>query len=130
MKKSYLITPGPTPIPPEVSSKEGLPVLHHRTNEFQAYFKKVIEGLQYVYQTKNDVLLMSSSGTGAMESAVANLVSPGEKALVATSGVFGDRWGKILEAYGCAVVTVKAEAGSAVPAAEVEKTLKANPDAK
>ena len=63
MKKSYLITPGPTPIPPEVSAKEGLPILHHRTNEFQAFFADVIAGLKYVYQTKNDVLLMSSSGS-------------------------------------------------------------------
>jgi aspartate aminotransferase-like enzyme len=130
MKKPYLITPGPTPIPPQVSAKEGLPVLHHRTNEFQSHFKDVIEGLKYVYQTKNDVLLISSSGTGAMESAVANIMSPGEKAIVATSGVFGDRWIKLLEAYGATAVTVKADAGSAVPAAEVEKALKTNPDAK
>ncbi len=78
MKKPYLITPGPTPIPPEVSAKEGLPILHHRTNEFQAFFAEVIAGLKYVYQTKNDVLLMSCSGSGAMESAVANILSPGE----------------------------------------------------
>src|ERR1700691_6028675 len=130
MKKAYLITPGPTPIPPEVSSKEGLPVLHHRTQEFQAFFKEVMEGLKYVFQTKNDVLLMSSSGSGAMESAVANIMSPGETAIVATSGVFGDRWCKILEAYGIKVVAVKADLGSAVNAADVEKALKDTPEAK
>lgn len=130
MKKPYLITPGPTPIPPEVSAKEGLPILHHRTNEFQVFFAEVIAGLKYVYQTKNDVLLMSSSGSGAMESAVANVMSPGETAIVATSGVFGDRWAKILEAYNTKVVLVKAELGAAVHADDVEKALKINPEAK
>lgn len=130
MKKRYLITPGPTPIPPEVSSQEGLPILHHRTAEFQKIFAEVVDGLKYVYQTKNDVLLMSSSGSGAMEAAVANVMSPGETAIVATSGVFGDRWVKILEAYGAKPVIVKAEWGSAVNAAEVEKALKATPQAK
>ena len=130
MKKQYLITPGPTPIPPSVSAKEGLPILHHRTNEFQAFFKEVMEGLKYVYQTQKDVLLISSSGTGAMESAVANLISAGETAIVATSGVFGDRWGKILEAYGAQAVLVKAELGHAVEPSAVEKALKDNPQAK
>ncbi len=130
MKKTYLITPGPTPIPPEVSAKEGLPILHHRTNEFQAYFADVIAGLKYVYQTQNDVLLMSSSGSGAMESAVANILSPGDTAIVATSGVFGDRWVKICEAYSARVVAVKAELGSAVQAMDVEKALKEHPEAK
>jgi aspartate aminotransferase-like enzyme len=130
MKKSYLITPGPTPIPPEVSSKEGLPILHHRTNEFGDYFVEVLDGLKYVYQTKNDMLLISGSGTGAMESAVANLLSPGDTAIVATSGAFGDRWCKILESFGATVVAVKAEWGHAVPSADVEKALKSNPQAK
>jgi len=130
MKKSYLITPGPTPIPPEVSSKEGLPVLHHRTSEFGAYFVEVIEGLKYVFQTKNDVLLISGSGTGAMESAVANLLSPGDTAIVATSGAFGDRWCKILETFGATVVAVKAEWGLAVNPSDVEEALKATPQAK
>src|SRR5262245_27663638 len=111
MKKQYLITPGPTPIPPEVSSKEGLPILHHRTSEFGAYFEEVIAGLKYVFQTRNDVLLITSSGTGAMESAVANLVSADETAIVAASGAFGERWGKILERYGAKVVWVRETEG-------------------
>src|SRR5262245_10442833 len=114
MRKKYLITPGPTPIPPEVSAKEGLPILHHRTNEFQAVFAEVIEGLKYVFETKNDVLLMTSSGTGAMESAVANLMSAGEAAIVASSGAFGERWAKLVEAYGAKAIVVKADDGYAV----------------
>jgi aspartate aminotransferase-like enzyme len=130
MKKAYLITPGPTPIPPEVSSKEGLPILHHRTNEFGAYFVEVLEGLKYVYKTKNDMLLISGSGTGAMEASVANLLSRGDTAIVATSGAFGERWVKICEAFGAKVVQAKAEWGRAVDPSEVEKALRANPTAK
>jgi aspartate aminotransferase-like enzyme len=130
MKKPYLITPGPTPIPPQVSAKEGLPVLHHRTTEFRAIFAEVIEGLKEVLQTKNDVFLLTSSGTAAMESAVANLVNAGETAIVATSGAFGDRWGKLLEAYGAQVVYVKAEWGRAVNPTDLAKALKLTPQAK
>src|SRR5205085_2321881 len=114
MKKYYLITPGPTPIPPEVSSKEGLPILHHRTSEFGAIFVEVIEGLKYVFQTHNELLLITCSGTGAMESAVANLISSGDTAIVASSGAFGERWGKILERYGAQVVFVRAPEGQVV----------------
>lgn len=130
MKKNYLITPGPTPIPPEVSSKEGLPVLHHRTNEFGAIFTEVIEGLKYVFQTQNDVLLMTSSGTGAMESAVANLMTPGDTAVVASSGAFGERWGKLLEAYGAKVVWIRASDGYAVEPSKVHQALQEHPGAK
>ncbi|MFA5976003.1 MAG: alanine--glyoxylate aminotransferase family protein [Elusimicrobiota bacterium] len=130
MKKQYLITPGPTPIPPEVSSKEGLPIIHHRTAEFATLFGEVIEGLKYVFQTKNDVFLMANSGTGAMESAVANLVSAGDTAIVASSGAFGERWGKLLETYGATVVWVRSEDGFAVDPSQVEKALKAHPEAK
>ena len=130
MKKPYLITPGPTPIPPQVSAKEGLPVMHHRTGEFQALFKEVIEGLKYVFQTQNDVFLMTSSGTGAMESAVANSMSPGEEAIVASAGVFGDRWGKLIEAYGGRVVMLRAEDGRAVDPAMIQQALRDHPRAK
>jgi aspartate aminotransferase-like enzyme len=130
MKKAYLITPGPTPIPPEVSSKEGLPILHHRTAEFGAYFVEVIEGLKYVFQTRNDLFLITCSGSGGMESAVANLISSGETAIVAASGAFGERWGKILERYGANVVWVREPEGRAIDPAKVEEALKQNPQAK
>jgi len=130
MKKSYLITPGPTPIPPEVSSKEGLPILHHRTSQFGVIFTEVIEGLKYVFQTKGDVLLMTCSGTGAMESAVANLLSPGDTAIVGSAGAFGERWGKQAETYGAKVVYVRSEGGYAVDPAAIESALKEHPEAK
>jgi aspartate aminotransferase-like enzyme len=130
MKKQYLITPGPTPIPPEVSSKEGLPILHHRTTEFGVYFDEVIEGLKYVFQTRNDLLLMTCSGSGGMESAVANLISAGDTAIVASSGAFGERWGKILERYGAKVVWVREPSGHAMVPAKIEDALKQNPGAK
>jgi aspartate aminotransferase-like enzyme len=130
MKKAYLITPGPTPIPPEVASAEGLPIIHHRTHEFGAVFDRVTEGLKHVYQTKNDVLILTSSGTGAMESAVVNTVSPGDKVLVAASGSFGERWIKLCETYGAKVVAVREDWGKPVDPQKVKEALKAHPDAK
>jgi serine---pyruvate transaminase len=130
MKKYYLITPGPTPVPPEVASAGALPVLHHRTHEFGTLFDRVLDGLKYVYQTKGDVLLLTSSGTGAMESAVANTLSPGDKAIVATSGSFGDRWGKIGKAFGAEMILVKEDWGKPVQPQKVKDALKANPGAK
>ncbi len=130
MKKHYLLTPGPTPIPPEIALKEALPILHHRTSEFGAIFQEAADGLKYVYQTKNDVLIMASSGTGAMESAIVNLLSPGDDALVATCGNFGDRWGKLMEAYGIKPIMVSAEWGKIINPADIEKALKANPKIK
>lgn len=130
MKKHYLLTPGPTPIPPEVALKEALPILHHRTGEFGNIFSVVEEGLKYVFQTKNDVFITASSGTGAMESAVVNLLSPGDKALVATCGNFGERWAKICEAYGVKPVVLSFEWGKTVDPAQVAKALKENPDIK
>jgi serine---pyruvate transaminase len=130
MKKQFLLTPGPTPIPPEVSSKEGLPVMHHRTAEFSAIFQEVIENLKYAFQTKNDVFLIASSGTGALESAVCNLLSPGDTALVASSGVFGDRFIKMIEVYGAKAVVLREPDGHAVIPQKIEDALKQNPNAK
>lgn len=126
MKKHYLLTPGPTPVPPEVALKEALPILHHRTSEFGAIFADVAEGLKYVYQTKNDVLILSSSGTGAMESSIVNLLCPGDEVLVACCGNFGERWTKILEAYGIKPQVIAAEWGKTVDPAAIEKALKDN----
>lgn len=130
MKKFYLITPGPTPIPPDVAAASALPIIHHRTREFGEVFDKVSEGLKYVYRTKNEVMILTASGSGAMESAVANVVSPGDKVIVATSGSFGERWIKINEAFGAKVVAVKEEWGKPIDVKKVEEALKANPDAK
>jgi aspartate aminotransferase-like enzyme len=130
MKKHYLLTPGPTPIPPEVALKEALPILHHRTSEFAAIYKDVAEGLKYVFQTENEVYTVASSGTGAMEIAVINLLSSGDEVIVASCGNFGDRWIKIAEGYGAKVISVSVEWGKVVKPAEIEKALKANPNIK
>src|SRR3990167_8023985 len=100
MRKNYLLTPGPTPLPPQVTEAMACPIIHHRTPQFQAVIKEVSEGLKFVFQTKNDVYILASSGTGAMEAAVANLLSPGETALTIQGGTFGERWTEICKSYG------------------------------
>lgn len=130
MKKYYLLTPGPTPIPPEVASKEALPILHHRTTEFGAVFTEVLDLLRYAFQTKNDVLLLAGSGTGGMESAVANVLSSGEEAIVAACGAFGERWGKILESFGAKPIYVRDEWGHPTDIRKVADALQAHPKAR
>ena len=99
MRKNYLLTPGPTPLPPLVLEAMSRPIIHHRTPQFQEILKEATEGLKYVYQTKNDVFILASSGTGAMEAAVINLLSAGDTALVVQGGKFGERWAEICKAY-------------------------------
>ncbi len=130
MKKQYLITPGPTPVPPEVAAQSALPVLHHRTHEFGALFEKALHGLKYVYQTRHDVLMITGSGTGAMESAVANLLSPGDTMIVGAVGSFGERWVKIGEAFGAKVVAVREEWGKPTDPETIRQALKTHPEAK
>ncbi|MCX7715968.1 MAG: alanine--glyoxylate aminotransferase family protein [Endomicrobia bacterium] len=130
MKKYFLLTPGPTPVPPEVSFEEARPILHHRTSEFGKIFTEVIEGMKYVYQTKNDVLMVTGSGTAAMEAAVVNLLSSGDEVLVASCGNFGDRWEKICQAYGVKVNKISVEWGKAVNPEDIEKLLKQNKNIK
>ena len=90
-QKRYLLTPGPTPVPPEVLAALAEPVIHHRSPDFKAVFEQADERLRRVFGTANDVLLFTASGTGAYESAFVNLLSPGEKALVVSHGEFGTR---------------------------------------
>ncbi len=104
--------------------------MHHRTSEFSAIFQEVIENLKYVFQTKNDVFLMASSGTGALESAVCNLLSPGDTAIVASSGVFGDRFIKMIEAYGAKAIVLREPDGQSVVPSKIEDTLSKNPNVK
>ncbi|GHT71342.1 serine-pyruvate aminotransferase [Endomicrobiia bacterium] len=130
MIKHYLLTPGPTPIPPEVALKEALPILHHRTSEFASVYKDVAEGLRCVFQTKNEVYMLAASGTGAMEMAVVSLLSPGDEIVVASCGNFGDRWAKIAEGYGIKVISASVEWGKVVKPLEIEKALRANPNVK
>src|SRR3954451_24618592 len=103
MAKKYLFTPGPTPVPPEVLAAVGAPVVHHRSPDFLPVYERVLTNLREVCRTDSDVLLFGASGTGAFESAVANLVSPGEPHLVVSAGSFGERWVAVTTAYGADV---------------------------
>ncbi|MFA5145415.1 MAG: alanine--glyoxylate aminotransferase family protein [Candidatus Omnitrophota bacterium] len=127
MRKNYLLTPGPTPLPPEVCEAMARPIIHHRTPQFQAVLKEAVEGLKYVFQTNNDIFILTSSGTGAMEAAVINFLSSGDTALTVETGKFGERWTEICKAYGINTEVMKVEWGKAVLPSEIEKKLNANP---
>jgi aspartate aminotransferase-like enzyme len=128
MIKQYLLSPGPTPIPNEVSLAMSETMIHHRTPQFNKVFEEARQGLKKIFGTKNDVLMLASSGTGAMEAAIANLFSPGDKVLVVNGGKFGERWLNISNAYGLNPIDLKVEWGRAVRVEEVETHLKAHPD--
>ena len=128
MIKHYLLSPGPTPIPNEVALAMSETMIHHRTPQFNKVFNEARDGLKKLFGTKNDVLMLASSGTGAMEASVANLFSPGDKVLVINGGKFGERWLNISNAYGLSPVEMTVEWGQAVKVADVEKQLKGNPD--
>src|SRR4030088_3276686 len=97
--KKYLFTPGPTPVPPEVLAKLAEPVVHHRSPDFKPVYARTLHRLKQVYRTASDVLLFTASGTGAMESAVANLCSPGDRVVVVSAGNFGERWIDLATSY-------------------------------
>ncbi len=105
--RTTLLTPGPTPIPADVVAAMAAPLPHHRTPEFKDVYARVLDGLKQVFRTDDPVLLMTASGTGAFESAYANLLSPGDRVLVATAGNFGDRWVAMAEAYGAEVEALR-----------------------
>ena len=126
MKKNYLLTPGPTPVPPEILLNMARPIIHHRTPQFQAILKEIFENLKYVFQTKNDVLVFTSSGTGAMEASVVNLLSPGDTALVVQGGKFGERFTELCRACGINTTIIDVEWGKAVDPSVIEKELKKN----
>lgn len=128
MIKHYLLSPGPTPIPNEIALAMSETMIHHRTPQFNKVFEEARQGLKKLFGTKNDVLMLASSGTGAMEASVANLFSPGDKVLVINGGKFGERWLNISNAYGLNPIELKVEWGRAVKVADVERELKANPD--
>ena len=128
MIKQYLLSPGPTPIPNEVVLAMSETMIHHRTPQFNKVFEEARQGLKKLFATKNDVLMLASSGTGAMEASIANLFSPGDKVLVINGGKFGERWLNISNAYGLNPIDLKVEWGKAVRVEEVEKQLKAHPD--
>ncbi len=128
--KKRLFTPGPTPIPESVMLAMAEPIIHHRNPEFVEILTSVNENLKYLFQTKNPVVTLTSSGTGAMEASVANLLSQGDKAIFVNLGKFGERWGEIMKAYGVEPVEIKVEWGTAPSPDLVLDTLKKNPGVK
>lgn len=130
MKKRYLLAPGPTPVPESALLAMAAPMIHHRTPQFSAIFREAADLLKYVFKTKEDVLILASSGTGAMEGSVVNLFSPGDEVIVVNGGKFGERWGKISEAYGLKAHWITVEWGKAVDPAAVKKVMDANPKVK
>jgi aspartate aminotransferase-like enzyme len=128
MIKQYLLSPGPTPIPNEVALAMSETMIHHRTPQFNKVFEEARQGLKTLFGTNGDVLILASSGTGAMEAAVANLFSPGDKVLVINGGKFGERWLNIANAFGLDPIEVKVEWGQAVNVDVVERQLQLQPD--
>jgi len=130
MWKSRLFTPGPTAVPDEILLEMAKPLIHHRTPQFRRILVECFSGLKEIFQTKEDVIILTSSGTGAMEAAVSNLLSPGEKCLVIEGGKFGERWREIPAAYGIKVTSLAVEWGKSVAPEEIEDALRKEPDIK
>jgi aspartate aminotransferase-like enzyme len=130
MLKRYLLAPGPTPVPAEILLSMAAPIIHHRSPDFLPVLDSAKKGLQWLYQTKNDVLILSSTGTGGMVGAVNNFFNQGDEVLVVNGGKFGERWTKICQAYGLKVEEIVVEWGYAVKPAEVEEKLKKNKNLK
>jgi aspartate aminotransferase-like enzyme len=121
--KRYLMTPGPTPVPPAVAAAMARPLVHHRTAEFRAVLARALARLREVYRTDAEVVLFTSSGTGGMESAVANLCERGDRVVCVSAGNFGERWITLAHAYGCDVVPVRYEWGETPAADDVAAAL-------
>ena len=124
IRKIRLFTPGPTPLLPAAQFAMAAADMHHRTPEFRALFLKVLSQLKEFFGTKNDVVILSSSGTGAMEAAVSNLTSPGDRVLVLTAGKFGERWTALAKNFNCAVDVVEAPYGQTFSLDAVKAALK------
>jgi serine---pyruvate transaminase len=125
--KQYLFTPGPAPVPPEVLLEMARPVIHHRTPEFSAILDSVRQRLKPLFGTRQEIILLASSGTGAMEAVVANLLDPDDHAVYVNGGKFGERWGKLITAHGATAHQVKVEWGRSVRPDQIDDALAANP---
>jgi aspartate aminotransferase-like enzyme len=124
MEKRYLFTPGPTPVPPAVLAATAEPMVHHRGPDFREVYARTLANLKHVYRTEADVLLFTASGSGAMDSAVANLCGPGDRVTVVSHGSFGERWIAICERYGVEVNAVRYEWGESPDADEVAASVR------
>ena len=127
MEKKYLLAPGPTPIPPEVLLAMAQPIDHHRAPAYEGILQEVREGLKYLFQTKNEVLIFASSGTGAMEGSVTNTLSAGDQAIVIDGGKFGERWAQICQAYGVKPRGLPVEWGQAIDPQRIGRALAQDP---
>src|SRR5277367_2280279 len=123
IRKIRLFTPGPTPLLPAAQFAMAAADMHHRTAEFRALYQRVLDQLKTFVGTKNDVLLLASSGTGAMEAAVSNLTSPGDRVLVLSAGKFGERWEALAKAFGCAVDLISAPYGETFDLEKIKAAL-------
>jgi serine---pyruvate transaminase len=130
MHKYRLMSPGPTPIPPEVSAAGALPIIHHRTPEFGEVFTRVNQNLRKVFLTENDIFTYAASGTGAFEGAIQNLFSPGDRVLVVNNGNFGNRWVKMSKAFGLQVTELEYGWGVKADNDEVAEALGKDPEIK
>ncbi len=130
MLKRYLLAPGPTPVPPEALLAMAMPMIHHRSPDFLPVLDAAKKGLQWLCQTKNDVLILCSTGTGGMVGSVNNFFSPGDKVITINGGKFGERWTKICKAYGLSVDEMVVEWGYAVKPEAVDEKLKKDPSIK
>ncbi len=129
MRSPKLFTPGPTAVPAEVLETQARPLIHHRTDEFRHALTDSMRGLQYILETKNPVVILTASGSGAMEATVVNLTKPGETEIVTEVGKFSERWREIAEVYGVRVVVVHAEYGQVAAPDAVERAFQDNPGA-
>ena len=130
MKKTYLLTPGPTPIPESVQAEFAKQIIHHRTPEFEKIFANVRSQLKALFQTKQEVLTLAATGTGAMDAAFTNICSPGDTVITLNAGKFGERWTHIAEAYGVKAIEIKVAPGESISAPQVEEQIKKHPEAK
>lgn len=123
VKTNILLTPGPTPVPPEALEVMGRPIFHHRTPQFRAVLKELFENLRYVFRTRENVLVLCASGTGAMEASIVNFFSPGDHVLVVNGGKFGERWVKMAQALGLNPEVIDVAWGNAVSPEEIRSRL-------
>jgi aspartate aminotransferase-like enzyme len=130
MKKYHLMAPGPTPVPSEVLLAMARPMIHHRTPEYEALFAEVREQLKWLFQTSQDVVLLTCSGTGAMEAVVVSTLSPGDVVAIIRAGKFADRWAELAKIYGLQAVNLEAPFGDTVTPSRLAETLRTRSEIK
>jgi len=130
MFKKRLFTPGPTPVPEKIMLKMSEPIIHHRNPEFKEIFAELNSNIKYLFQTDQNVYTLTSSGTGAMEAAVANVIGDGDKAIFVNGGKFGERWGQLIKTFGGIPIEIKKEWGDPPTVEEIVDLIKQNPDVK